>query len=155
MPKLILMVGLPFSGKTTRAKELEKEYSAIRFNKGEWQIKLFGDDAHDPEHKTRGEVISEIIFGLAYQLLEKGLTVILDFGFWSLSERKWFKDKTEGLGYSFALCSCKCPDGELEERMEKRNKECAKNGSFVIPLPMYQDFVKVFEEPTADEGEFI
>ena len=30
MSKLILMVGLPFSGKTTRAKQLEKETDCVK-----------------------------------------------------------------------------------------------------------------------------
>ena len=45
---LFLMVGLPGSGKTTRAKELERETGAIRFTPDEWHLFLFGDDFHDP-----------------------------------------------------------------------------------------------------------
>ena len=43
---LFLMVGLPGSGKTTRAKELERETGAIRFTPDEWHLFLFGDDFH-------------------------------------------------------------------------------------------------------------
>ena len=50
---LFLMVGLPGSGKTTRAKELERETGAIRFTPDEWHLFLFGDDFHDPTTRWR------------------------------------------------------------------------------------------------------
>jgi predicted kinase len=49
------MVGLPCSGKTTRAKELEKEYNALLLATDKWHIKLFGDDILEKEHDKRHE----------------------------------------------------------------------------------------------------
>ena len=48
-PVLTLMVGLPGAGKTTLAKEIEKETGAVRFTPDEWHLFLFGDDFHHPE----------------------------------------------------------------------------------------------------------
>ena len=45
---LFLMVGLPGSGKTTRAKELERETGAIRFTPDEWH--LFLQNAVNVDH---------------------------------------------------------------------------------------------------------
>ncbi|WP_424949772.1 AAA family ATPase [Deinococcus sp.] len=42
MPTLFLMVGLPGSGKTTLAKQLEQRHSAVRFTPDEWMMPLFG-----------------------------------------------------------------------------------------------------------------
>ena len=52
-PTLYLMVGLPGSGKTTRAKELEQEARAVRFTPDEWHIFLFGDDFGDNSPPAR------------------------------------------------------------------------------------------------------
>ena len=52
MAKLILMVGLPFSGKTTRAKALERELGALRLTPDEWHLKLFGQTV------SYGDIIS-------------------------------------------------------------------------------------------------
>jgi predicted kinase len=41
---LHLMVGLPCSGKTTLARELEMRYAALRLTTDEWHIRLFGRD---------------------------------------------------------------------------------------------------------------
>jgi Predicted kinase len=38
MPTLHLMVGLPCSGKTTLARQLEHKYSALRLTTDEWHI---------------------------------------------------------------------------------------------------------------------
>src|SRR6476659_6415304 len=45
---LHLMVGLPCSGKSTLARTLEHEHSALRLTPDEWQIRLFGQDAEAP-----------------------------------------------------------------------------------------------------------
>ncbi|MGE3273288.1 MAG: AAA family ATPase, partial [Chloroflexota bacterium] len=47
MAKLHLMVGLPGSGKTTLARQLEAQYSALRLTPDEWHIRLFGQDYGD------------------------------------------------------------------------------------------------------------
>jgi predicted kinase len=44
---LHLMVGLPCSGKTTLARQLETKYSALRLTTDEWHIRLFGYDFGD------------------------------------------------------------------------------------------------------------
>src|ERR1051326_6891057 len=40
--RLLLMVGLPGAGKTTRAKELAAAHRALRLTPDEWMIQLFG-----------------------------------------------------------------------------------------------------------------
>lgn len=51
-PKLILFCGLPGSGKTTLAKNLEREYKAIRLNTDEWMADL-GFDPNEEEMHLR------------------------------------------------------------------------------------------------------
>jgi predicted kinase len=82
-PILYLMVGLPGSGKTTRAQELERETSAVRFSPDEWMKPLFGvSDVDGVRDVVEGRLIST-----ASQLLQRGMSVILDFGLWGRDER--------------------------------------------------------------------
>lgn len=47
MTTLQLMAGLPCSGKTTLARQLEQEYSALRLKPDEWRTCVFGYDAEE------------------------------------------------------------------------------------------------------------
>lgn len=80
---LILMVGLPGAGKTTRAKELATTYQAIRLTPDHWMIPLFGDSMADGKRFVlEGRLIS-----VALQALRLGTSVVLDFGLWGRDER--------------------------------------------------------------------
>lgn len=48
-PKMILMVGLPCSGKSTKSKELAEKYNATIFSSDELRVEMFGD-VNDQEH---------------------------------------------------------------------------------------------------------
>lgn len=87
MATLYLMVGLPCSGKTTLAKKLEHERSALRLTPDEWQIGLFGQDAKEPEHDARHSFIEAMLWNIASRALELETNVILDFGFWAREKR--------------------------------------------------------------------
>ena len=44
MPQMIMMVGLPASGKSTKAQELAKEYNATIFSSDALRKELYGDE---------------------------------------------------------------------------------------------------------------
>jgi predicted kinase len=80
---MLLMVGLPGSGKTTRAKELAATHRALRLTPDEWMIPLFGDSmAGGKRFVLEGRLIS-----LALQALRLGTSVVLDYGLWGRDER--------------------------------------------------------------------
>jgi predicted kinase len=85
---LYLMVGLPGSGKTTRARQLEVEASALRLTLDEWMIPLFRRNNPVERDALEGRLI-----WAALRALQLHTNVILDFGFWSKDERsalRWF-----------------------------------------------------------------
>ena len=83
VPALILMVGLPAAGKTTRAKELSLAHPALRLTPDEWMIPLFGDSmAGGKRWVLEGRLIS-----VALQTLRLGTSVVLDYGLWGRDER--------------------------------------------------------------------
>ena len=80
---LLLMVGLPGAGKTTRAKELAAAYRALRLTPDEWMIALF--DGTQPDGKR--DVLEGLLISAALQALRLGTSVVLDFGLWGRDER--------------------------------------------------------------------
>jgi hypothetical protein len=86
VPTLILMVGLPAAGKTTRAKELAAAHQALRLTPDHWMIPLFGDSMADGKRFVlEGRLIS-----VALQALRLGTSVVLDYGLWARDERSAF-----------------------------------------------------------------
>ena len=82
-PSLLLMVGLPGAGKTTRAKELAVAHRALRLTPDEWMIPLFSDSLADGKRFVlEGRLIS-----VALQALRLGTSVVLDYGLWGRDER--------------------------------------------------------------------
>ncbi len=83
VPTLILMVGLPAAGKTTRARELAVTHQALRLTPDHWMIPLFGDSMADGKRWVlEGRLIS-----VALQALRLGTSVVLDYGLWGRDER--------------------------------------------------------------------
>jgi len=80
---LLLMVGLPGAGKTTRAKELAAAHRALRLTPDEWMIPLFGR----PQPDGKRDVLEGLLISAALQALRLGTGVVLDFGLWGRDER--------------------------------------------------------------------
>jgi predicted kinase len=80
---LLLMVGLPGAGKTTRARELAAAHRALRLTPDEWMIPLFGR----PQPDGKRDVLEGRLISVALQALRLGTSVVLDFGLWSRDER--------------------------------------------------------------------
>ena len=80
---LVLMVGLPAAGKTTRAQELAATHHALRLTPDHWMIPLIGDSMADGKRW----VIEGRLISVALQALRLGTSVVLDYGLWGRDER--------------------------------------------------------------------
>jgi predicted kinase len=92
------MVGLSCSGKTSLARSLEKEYSALRLTPDEWHTALFGYDVEQEQHDARHDLMEAMLWGIAERVLALGVNVILDFGFWAKVEREDYRERAKQLG---------------------------------------------------------
>ncbi len=81
--RMILMCGLPGSGKTTQARRLEREREPMRLTPDEWLDEL-GVDLFDEQFRDR---LEGRFTRLGQQLVLAGVDVVLDFGFWVRAER--------------------------------------------------------------------
>ena len=107
MADLFLMVGLPGAGKTTYAQKLAKETGVVRFTPDEWHIFLFGDDFHQVEqeiHDSRHDRMEDLMWKVGQDLLQKGVSVILDFGFWVEEQREEKRLEAAALGAETKVC---------------------------------------------------
>ncbi len=152
MPTLHMMVGLPCSGKTALAKQLEDRYSALRLTPDEWQMRLFGSDVLEPEHDARHNAIESMMWDIAARVLALGVDVILDFGFWSRTEREDFRARAARLGAGSEVHFLDVSEEELLKRLADRNAG-SPEGTPYIPEAMFRSWFPLFEPPAPDELE--
>ena len=152
MATLHLMVGLPCSGKTTLARKIELERSALRLTPDEWQLRLFGQDAEEPEHDARHALIEAMLWNLASRLLVLGTNVILDFGFWAREEREDYRSRAKQLGASSEVHFLDVPEEELLRRLAVRNSQPSLE-TFHISEESLKPWIAFFQRPTAEELE--
>lgn len=153
MATLHMMVGLPGSGKTTEAKRLEQLYHALRLTPDEWQYCLFGHDIGDQEHDARHTRVEELMWNVAVQVLKAGVDVILDFGFWTKSERDAFRRKAHAFGAASRIHYMGVPKDVIWERLSIRNQTAGENAVFYVGRKEFDEWSGLFEIPSKEELE--
>lgn len=144
--RLILLCGLPGSGRTTLAKRLAREIPAVRLCPDEWMADL-GFDLFDERARDR---LEGRFRGHARELLRVGQTVILEFGFWARSERDEMRLAARALGVPVELHHLAAPVDELCRRLEARGREGGP-GTVPVSRELLGEYVKIFQAPGDDE----
>ena len=140
------MVGLPGSGKTTLAKQLETEHNALRLTPDEWMLPLFGAG----EYGDRREQVESLLWGVAARALTLYLNVVLDYGLWARSERDEYRARAEALGARVDLRFLDVPHDELRQRVALRNTRLTPSEPH-IGAEELAEMIAVFQRPTEEE----
>lgn len=143
---LILLVGLPGSGKTTTARRLAAERAALRLSPDEWMLPLFGA----PDLDGKRDVLEGRLISVALRLLELGTSVVLDFGCWSRNERcalRWLADRAGG---TFELVYLPVDRATQQQRVAQRRDESPLE-SIVLTTAELDSYEQVFDVPDAAE----
>jgi predicted kinase len=143
-PRLIVVCGLPGSGKTTHAGALESRLRAVRFSPDEWMDAL-SLNVWDEEKRGRIEALQ---WKLAQQFLALGLTVIIEWGTWGRSERDALRLGARALGARVELHYLYASEDVLWERIQRRSAE-----SPPIERETVSRWFEIFQPPTAEEME--
>ena len=144
MATLHVLVGLPCSGKTTRAHTREQDLPALRLTLDAWHIHLFGQDAHAPEHDARQRRSEALLWTIARRALELGTLVILDYGFWAREEREDYRARATQLGARSEVHFLDVPEEELLRRLVRRNAHRSPM-AFHIPEAMMKPWIAFFQ----------
>jgi len=140
--RLIIVCGLPASGKTTLAKELESRLRAVRFSPDEWMDALLLN-LWDEERRGKIEALH---WKFAQELLALGVTVIIEWGTWGRTERDTLRLGARAVGAAVELHYVSAPADVLFDRMQRRGVERP---------PIERDAVcrwfEIFQAPTPEE----
>ena len=141
--RLVLLCGLPASGKSTLAEELADAYGAVRLNPDAWELAL-GVDPFDAEFQARLEAA---FWELTQRLLALGTSVVLEWGFWARSERDEKREAARALGVAVELRFLDVQYEELVRRVEARHGA----GGLGITRSHMDRYRAAFEPPTDEE----
>jgi predicted kinase len=141
-PRLIIVCGLPGSGKTTRARVLENRLRAVRFSPDEW-LDALSLDLYDEEKRGKIEALQ---WKLGHELLARGLTVIIEWGTWGRSERDALRLGARALGAAVELHYLPARADVLFDRIQRRGREDPP-----IDRDAVSRWFEIFQAPTAEE----
>ena len=149
-PIVYIICGFIGAGKTTFAKKLEEKTGAVRITKDEWSISLIGNDPTIDGYAEWDTKIIELSRNVAFQLVEKGIDVIIDEGFWAKEQRDKMRKRIEALGAKEVLYYLDTPIETIRERVVGRNNHLAKD-SFKISREMLDNYLMCWQPPGEDE----
>lgn len=141
-PRLIIVCGLPGSGKTTLAQALESKLQAVRFSPDEWMdalsLSLFDEE-------KRGK-IEALQWKFGQELLALGLVVIIEWGTWGRSERDTLRLGARVLGAAVELRYLPMSADVIFERIQRRGRENPP-----ITRADISQWFEMFQAPTPEE----
>jgi predicted kinase len=140
--RLIIVAGLPGSGKTTLARKLENAFPAIRLSADDWMTSLRINLYAEPDRDR----IEKLQWQLAQRLLELGNTVIVEWGAWGKGERDILRLRARELKATVELHYLTAPLEELYRRIQLRDMEDPP-----ITWEAVQRWGSIIEPPSKEE----
>ena len=140
MPKLIMMLGLPCSGKSTKAIELAKEYNATVFSSDALRQELFSDI----NCQTRNEELFRELHKRIKDCLKSGKSAIYDACCIHYKERKAFLDELKKIPCEKICIVMATPFEECVRRAKIRERQ--------VPEHVIKRMYRAFDPPWYYEG---
>lgn len=144
--RLVIITGLPGSGKTTLAIELAASHDAVRMCPDDWMV-ASGIDLFDEAARATIERCQRLV---AFAHLRRGVDVIIEWGTWTRRERDDLRDEARAVGAAVELRLTHVSIDEQWRRIVDRDLEAA-HGSRAIERHELDVWASTFEPPTDEE----
>ena len=148
MATVHLICGFLGTGKTPFSRPLAEQKSAVRFSVDELYLQLFTDEPTRELDAQAFERLLLMLSGVWPQIVQAGVDVVLDFGFWRRAFRDDVRARASLVGAETRLYWLQCPDDVALARWLQRN---GLPGAFLITAQDYRELKAGFEPPTSDE----
>ncbi|MEA3254972.1 MAG: AAA family ATPase [Candidatus Altiarchaeota archaeon] len=131
-PMLLLVMGLPGTGKSYLAKRIARKVGASILRTDEIRKELAGIHQNEHRHEDFGiglyteEMTQKTYKGMyerAKEILKKGDSCILDATFSKKTQREGAYEIAKELNTNYLIIECICPEEIVIKRMEERSKD--------------------------------
>ncbi len=99
------------------------------------------------------EKLKEYFFKKSIEIVETGINIVLDWGFWTKTDRDFAKEfyGSQGIEYEFHYIGIS--DEEWYRRLKKRNQSVLENkpDAYYVDEGLAEKFKAIFEIPGKDE----
>lgn len=152
MAKVIMTCGRICSGKSTYAEQIRTKNSAAILSVDEIMLALFDQNIGD-KHDEYVERTEKFLFDKSVKLVETGINVILDWGFWTKEERRFARGFYNSRNIECEFHYIDISDEEWKLRLDKRNKSvlAGKSGNYFVDDGLAKKFASIFEMPGKEE----
>lgn len=152
MAKVIMICGKICCGKSTYAHTLRMQHKGVILSADEIMLALLppylGDKHEEYVHKTQ-----TYLFNKSVEIVESGIDVILDWGFWGADDRQRAKQFFAGHNIECELHFLSLSDEEWHGRIAKRNSAVAAGdpGAYFVDENLAEKCLSRFEAPRPEE----
>jgi predicted kinase len=141
---LIIVCGLPGTGKTTLAKRIADETSSFLLNTDTIRKRVIYDPRYTEKEK---EMIYELLFEMAEKFLLTGKNVVLDGTFYRKDLRERAGEIAEKAKSEFRVIEVRCREDVVRKMMkERRKKGSESDADFAVYRKLKKEFEPVREK---------
>jgi predicted kinase len=134
--KLILVTGLPGSGKSYFAERLAEEINAVYLSSDRERRKMFSERNYTEDEK---QLVYIQLLRLADEILDKGKDVIADATFYKENLRYRFRQKAIEKNAEFFIIKIEADEETIQTRMSRQRPESEAD------FGVYRNLEKLFE----------
>lgn len=152
MAKVFLICGKICSGKSTYAEQLRVQHRAVLLSVDEITLALFGQHCGE-KHDDYVERTQNHLFDKSLELIEVGINVVLDWGFWMKEERDHARAFYNSRNIECELHYIDISDETWQARLEKRNRAVLadETSAYYVDDHLAAKFAGLFEKPSKEE----
>ena len=152
MAKVFLICGKICCGKSTYAQQIRIQNRAVLLSTDEITLALFGQHIGE-KHDEYVERTQNYLFEKSAELIETGINVVLDWGFWMKEERDYAREFYGNRNIECEFHYIDISNETWKARLTKRNSEvlAEEPSAYYIDDAIAAKFDGLFEKPGMDE----
>ena len=152
MAKIFLICGKICSGKSTYAEQMRIQNHAALLSVDEMTLALFGQHCGD-NHDDYVERTQNYLFDKSLELIEAGINVVLDWGFWMKEERDYAREFYNDRNIECEFHYIDISDETWKARLKKRNSAilAEETSAYYVDDNLAAKFGDLFEKPSKEE----